>query len=47
MSNGRPRPQDYTDLQEFAQAAKAWNERNNVTSDDIVKQWNEERRNAR
>lgn len=46
MTTGRPRPEDFVDFHEWAQAVKAWNQRNNVTSEDIVKQWNEQRKNA-
>lgn len=46
MSTGQPKPEDYEDLHEFAQAAKDWNARNNVRSQDIVKQWNEQRKNS-
>lgn len=46
MTTGQPKPEDYVDLHEFAQAARSWNGRNNVTSEDIVKQWNEQRKNA-
>lgn len=45
MSSGRPKPEDYEDMHEWAQAVSAWNERNNVTSADIVREWNE--RNTR
>ena len=46
MSTGQPKPEDYEDIHEWAQAVKAWNERNNVRSQDIVKQWNDRRKNS-
>jgi hypothetical protein len=46
MATGRPKPEDYVDMHEWAQAVKAWNDRNNVRSLDIVKQWNEQRKNS-
>jgi hypothetical protein len=47
MTIGRPKPEEYVDIHEWAQAVQAWNERNNVHSTDIVEEWNESRRNAR
>lgn len=46
MTTGKPNPKDYVDLHEWAQAMKVWNEQNNVKSDELVKQWNEERKRA-
>lgn len=46
MTTGRPKQEDYVDLHEWAQAMKVWNERNNVTSDDLVRQWNEGRKRS-
>lgn len=45
MTTGQPKPEDYEDMHEWAQAVSEWNARNNVKSTDIVKQWNE--RNTR
>ncbi len=46
MVDPRPRREDYVDIHEWAQAMKVWNQNNNVASGDLVRQWNEGRKNA-
>lgn len=47
----RPEPHEFPDtpqgMHDWAQAVQNWNTYAGVTSRDLVKQWNEERKNAR
>jgi hypothetical protein len=51
MTDARPKIEDYPDTPEgrhiWAQSMLRWNDLNGIRSDDLIKQWNEERRNAR
>lgn len=51
MSDQRPSSWSYPPTPEgfhqWAQDMRSWNDRNNITSGDLVRQWNEERKNAR
>lgn len=55
MANGkrvgkRPEPKEFPNtaqgLHDWAQAVRNWNEHAGITSGDLVKQWNEERKQA-
>lgn len=51
MSDDRPHPLDYPDTPEgrhmWAQAVPRWNHLVGVTHEQLIKQWNEERKKAR
>jgi hypothetical protein len=51
MDDDRPRIEDYPDTPSgrhmWAQAMQRWNGLVGIKSDDLIKQWNEGRRNTR
>lgn len=51
VTEPKPRIEDYPDtphgLHNWAQEMSWWNLRHGIKSKDLVKQWNEERKNAR
>ena len=46
MADERPKREDYGDLHQWAQAVQRWNDQMGVNSDDLIEQWNKERKNA-
>lgn len=51
MDDPAPRVEDYPDTLEgrhlWAQHMRRWNDLHGIRSDDLIKQWNDSRRNAR
>lgn len=51
MDDDKPRREDYADgpegLHAWAQAVQRWNHLTGVKPEDLIKQWNDSRRNAR
>ena len=46
MTDDRPKREDYPNLHSWAQAVRAYNDLMGIRSEDLVKQWNEGRKNA-
>lgn len=46
MAESKPKAEDYPDLHAWAQAMKRWNDLTGVTSEDLVNQWNYERKQS-